>query len=123
MGKISKITIEGFDIGMSLPNDCPYEIEDITQKNGKIGLQIRDKASLMDFIGLPPDTPPVVLADALRMLSSRNNASTDEKKRLLKKSNLGAFLDRADKATSVMEKIINVASNPNVTEFIARLPL
>jgi hypothetical protein len=86
------IHIEGFGIGVSMPADAPAEFDTISIKGCSTAIELRDPPSLFEALGLPKDTPPVLLIEALNLLSDNVSSSTEEKENTLSQSRLVKWL-------------------------------
>jgi len=81
------------------------------------GIQYRDPPDLLSSLGLPSNTPPKFVLEALRILKAHENAHPAQREALLKKSKIGPFLQGAASVAA----LITLAISPDLAPVTALL--
>lgn len=124
MGKITlsnvTCTNNGGD-GVRIEGDIDVDINGlVAHGNGGKGLNIVQPRSLMEQIGLPPETDPLLVAEVLRKL--QKPGEPDDKHRTIVQSRLGQFLrEQSVNMTTIVANLLTIATNPGVQQIIADL--
>ena len=82
-------------------------------------LDLRDRPSIISSIGLPDTTPPEILLEALKLLSSLQGESPEKKAQELKTSRLGSFINLSADATTTISNLISISTSPTAAQVIA----
>lgn len=108
--KIMKNTVVNAETAISLPNNADAIIDNNGLYGCVTGIEVRDAQSLkglMQQIGLPEDTPPDLLLEALRILLQKTDASPAERQKALESSSLFSWAEAANKVT-VLQAILDL---------------
>ena len=124
MGKITMTNVtssnNGGD-GVRIEGDIDVDIDGlVTEGNGGEGLNITQHQSVIEQLGLPKDTDPMLLAELLNKL--QEPASNEQKETIIVRSRLGQFLrEQGINITTIAANLLTIASNPSVQQLIQAL--
>ncbi|CAG36445.1 hypothetical protein [Desulfotalea psychrophila] len=95
MLNLKNVRIDNCGTGISAPKDAKINADGLEITNTKQAIELRDPPSLMIKLGLPENTPPMYLIDAMKILEG--NKKLPDKKRIdsLKNSPLVEWLGTA----------------------------
>ncbi|WP_223535543.1 hypothetical protein [Pseudomonas sp. GL-B-16] len=116
------LKISGCGIGISMPSGGTGDkFINPEIANCNTAIEYRDPPSLISSLGLPAETPPKVVLEALKILRSHEKQAPEQRVTLLKKSNIGPFLQGAANATTAATNLLALAVSPQLAPAIALL--
>jgi len=89
---LKNVRIYNCGTGISVPKDARIEAYGLEITNTGRAIDLRDPPSLLQSIGLPPDTPNPYLLEALRIPEGANSLPPQERVERLRDSNLVKWL-------------------------------
>lgn len=96
--------------GMSLAHETEAEFSSVVSiRRCQTGIETRDPVSILDSLGLPPDTPPELIVEALEILKAHPTAPPDQKAELITGSKIGIFLQDTANATSIIANLVSLS--------------
>ena len=112
--------------GICVPADTRLKLKG---SNFKIGtgraIHFRDAQSFFQSLGFPPDTPPNLLLEALRIMEEYKSESAGSQKRALEKTRLFSWLlDRSVDVTDLASNLTQLAQSgviPLLLQYIGRM--
>lgn len=100
--------------GNDLPNIDGY----LAMRNGGHGLNIVQKATLLQALGLPESLDPKALGLLLQALQDSPQAERESK---VRESGVLAALDKVADVSVVVSKILEVAQSPAIVSIVSQL--
>ena len=120
------VHIEGFEKGITMPADAPASFDGLLIKGCKIAIELRDPPSLLEKIGLPKDTPPEFLLEAIKIIENSDSSSPKKVEDLLQRSKLfewlGASANIATISTALFQLMQGDALSAVVSLFSDQTP-
>jgi hypothetical protein len=122
VNKFTNIHIEDCGTGISMPSDAPVEFNGLTIKGCVQAIEMRDPPSLLTSLGLPSDTPPQLLIEALNILQANSSSPLENKTEILQTSSLFNWLGASANLTSITGLLIQAQQNGYVNSIINMFP-
>ena len=95
------------------------KINDVLAVDCLNGVVLRDGPSVLSHIGLPGNTPPEALIEALKALQAMGDKAPEAKAEILKTTGIAAFIENSANATTVISNLIQIAASPLAAIVIA----
>jgi hypothetical protein len=118
---ISGFRIDNCHIGISAPKDANMKIEGLEISNTYKAFELRDPPSLLQSLGLPPNTPPVYLIEALRILEGSSKLESAARIEKLRESNLVKWLGVTADLTSLGVTLLSAQAQGLVSSVAERI--
>ncbi|MFI3275386.1 MULTISPECIES: hypothetical protein [Vibrio] len=99
------------DIGVKTPSSANLSFEKTRIKNNKIGVDVYVNKEDIVALGLPEDTDPEYVKEALTVLKENHTHDDDVKRLLLSKTKLFQWLGDISSLTTIATALIQLASN------------
>jgi len=93
--------IDNCGTGISAPNDAQIHADGLSITNTHRAIELRDPPGLLQQLGLPADTPPLYLIEALKLLDSSHTLPQEQRMERLRESRLIKFLSITADLTSI----------------------
>lgn len=122
VGKFTNIHIENCGTGVSMSSDAPVEFNGLTIKGCQKAIEMRDPPSLLSSLGLPSETPPELLIEALKILQSNSSSPLEKKTEALQGSSLFNWLGASANLASITGLLIQAQQNGYINSIINMLP-
>lgn len=89
---LKNVTIANCGTGISAPADATINADGLQIFRTALAIELRDPPGLMQRLGLPPNTPPDLVIEALALLK-QSEAPVPQKFEALKESRLTKFVE------------------------------
>ena len=89
---LKNVRIDNCGTGISAPKDAHINADGLEITNTKLAIDLRDPPGLLQSLGLPYETPPLYLIEALKILEVSSNLPPVERIERLRESNLVKWL-------------------------------
>jgi len=115
---LKNVRIDNCGTGISAPKDAQINTDGLEIKNTKNAIELRDQPSLLLSLGLPNDTPPSYLIEALNILDKHNTLAPAIRIEKLRKSNLIKWLGVTADLTTLGTTLLSAQSQGLVSSVI-----
>ncbi|MCX9157287.1 hypothetical protein OPU71_14255 [Niveibacterium sp. 24ML] len=89
---LNNVRISNCGGGISAPKDAEIHANNLEIVNTAQAIELRDPPSILQRLGLPPETPPEYLIEALKILEATNDMPQNERLDRLRESKLIKWL-------------------------------
>lgn len=86
------VTIDNCGTGISAPHDADIRANGLAITNTNQAIEIKLPQSLREQLGLPQNTPPEYITEALQMMIETKNKSQEERLHIFNTTRLANFL-------------------------------
>lgn len=120
------INIKGFRIdnchvGISAPKDANMNIDGLEITNTHKAFELRDPPSLLQSLGLPANTPPAYLLEALRILEEARTLAPAARIEKLRESNLVKWLGATADLTGLGATLLSAQAQGLVSSVVEKI--
>jgi hypothetical protein len=119
--KYEKLRFSNNKIGMSVPSNVSMEINDAEFTHCDVGFQMYDPNSVQHRLGLPPETPYVVILESLNHLETCARDKNIVPEQALKESKIWSYIERAADSATIAQTILAIYGTSAVTAMIASM--
>lgn len=89
---LKNVRIDNCGIGISAPKDAQIHADGLEITNTRRAIELRDPPGLLQLLGLPPETPPQYLIEALKLLEGSHTLPPEQRIDRLRESSLIKWL-------------------------------
>lgn len=110
---IGKLVVDSCGIGVSAPKDTELSIGDADITNTGIAFCFTEpppEPTLIQKLGLPADTPPELVMEALEILKEARLLSDEERMTQLRNTGLGKWLEKTASLATVGTALATIIS-------------
>jgi len=118
---LKNIQIKNCGVGVSVPKGAPVHIDGLEIKNTQSAIEVRDPPGLLQALGLPHDTPPSYLIEALKLLEDSSSLPTEQRIEKLRDSRLIRWLGVGADLVSVGTVLLSAQAQGVVSSFVERI--
>ena len=116
--KINGCHIEGCGVGISTDGSIDLDISETKIIGCQKAIEQRDRLGAFQAIGLPADTPPDLLIEALKLLLKYEDADPKQSAEALSKTKLFEWLSGTANTTTVLNNLFALQQNRYVQNFL-----
>lgn len=111
MGLILKdVRIDNCGTGISAPKDADINVDGLEITNTACAIELRDPHAFLQSLGLPKDTPPNYLIEALKILEDSSSQSAGARVEKLRDSSLIKWLGVTADLTGIGTALLSAQS-------------
>lgn len=116
---MKNIVIDGCYTGISTHKDADLNVDGLEIKNTKNAIVVRDPRDLLHSLGLPRDTPPDHLIEAVRILVAAKTDSPAVRNEKLRESKLVTWLGAVADLAGLAEMLLSPQAQTVVSSLVA----
>jgi len=118
---LNNVRIENCGIGISAPRDAHIHATGLEITNTKQAILLRDPPTLFQALGLPSNTPPQYLIEALKILEKNSMHAPAQRIEQLRESRLVKWLGIAADLTGLGTTLISAQTQGLVSSAIEKM--
>jgi len=118
---LTNVRIHDCITGISAPKDAPINAHGLEITNAKCAIELRDPPGLFQSLGLPADTPPQYLIEALKILEGTTNLQQHERIEKLRDSSLVKWLGVTADLTGLGIALLSAQTKGLISSVVERL--
>lgn len=115
---IKNCHIENCGVGISTDNSINLDISGTSIVGCRKAIELRDKPGVLQSIGLPANTPPELLIEALTLLLNYKDQETEPLKDTLLKTKLFNWLDGTANVATILTSLLSLQQNELIQGFL-----
>jgi hypothetical protein len=115
---LKNVTIDNCGTGISTPSDAIIHADGLVITNTRKAIEIRNPATLLGALGLPENTPPELLIDALRHLRQNSHLPREQRVESLRETQLLKWLGAAADLVGLGQALLKVQEGGFIDDII-----
>jgi hypothetical protein len=115
---LKNVRIDNCGTGLSAPTGAQIFADGLEITNTKQAIELRDPPGLLQALGLPVNTPPEYLVEALKILEG---APPDERAEMLRESRLVKWLGVTADLTGLVTVLVSAQAAGVVSSVVERI--
>jgi hypothetical protein len=117
---LKNVRIDNCGTGISAPKGAAINADGLEITNTKMAIELRDPPSFMQKLGLPHDTPPQYLIEALRILENNSHLPQEQRVQKLRESKLLKWLGAAADITGLGSVLLSAQAQGLVSSVVEK---
>ncbi len=118
---LKNVRIDNCGTGISAPKDAHIVADGLEITNTARAIELRDPPGLLQSLGLPANTPPAYLIEALRILEGASALPERERVNQLRESALVKWLGAAADLTTIGTTLLSAQAQGVVSSVVERI--
>jgi hypothetical protein len=118
---LKNVRIDNCCTGISAPKDAHISADGLEITNTTQAIELRDPPGLLQSLGLPADTPPQYLIDALKILEGVSTLPTEARIERLRESSLVKWLGVTADLTGIGTILLSAQAQGIVSSAVERI--
>jgi len=118
---LKNVRIDNCGTGISAPKDAHINADGLEITNTNNAIELRDPPSLLQTLGLPVNTPPIYLIEALKILEGAEKLEPSAKIEKLRESNLIKWLGATADLASLGGILLSAQAQGLVSTTVERI--
>ncbi|MCU8291140.1 hypothetical protein OC525_21635, partial [Vibrio vulnificus] len=121
MLNLKNVKIDRCVTGISAPKDAHINADGLEITNTQKAIELRDPPNLMKSLGLPENTPPEYLIDAMKILEGNQNLPNNERIDSLQKSSLLQWLGTSADLVTIGTVLLSAQAQGLISSVLEKL--
>ena len=117
---LKNVTIDNCGTGISAPADAKIDADGLVITNTQKAIELRNPATLLGALGLPENTPPELLIDALRHLRQQSQLPRGKRIESLRETGLLKWLGASADLTTLGQALLKIQESGLINKIIER---
>ena len=118
---LKNVRIDNCCTGISAPKDAHIIADGLEITNTAQAIELRDAPSLLQLLGLPEDTPPAYLIEAMKILEGARAFPENERIGQLKESALIKWLGAGADLTTIVTTLLSEQAQGVISSVVERV--
>ncbi len=118
---LENVRIDNCGIGISASKDAHIHATGLEITNTKLAIELRDPPGLFQSLGLPANTPPAYLIEALKILEDASNLPPEQRIEKLGESKLIKSLGVAANLATVGASLLTAQTQGLISSVVERV--
>lgn len=118
---LKNVRIDNCGTGISAPKDAHINADGLEITNTARAIELRDPPSLLQSLGLPANTPPQYLIEALKIMEGASGLAPEARIERLKKSSLVKWLGVTADLTGIGTALLSAQAQGLVSSALERI--
>lgn len=118
---LKNVRIDNCGTGISAPKDAHIVADGLEITNTARAIELRDPPGLLQSLGLPANTPPAYLIEALRILEGASALPERERVNQLRESALVKWLGAVADLTTIGTTLLSAQAQGVVSSVVERI--
>lgn len=118
---LKNVTIDNCGTGISAPKDALIHADGLKITNTGKAIDLRDPPSLMQSLGLPENTPPAYLVEAIKALEGSKALPVEQRSQALHESRLFKWLGHTANLSGIASALMQAHQQGLVPGVLARI--
>ncbi len=118
---LKNVRIDNCGTGISAPKDAQIHADGLEITNTRRAIELRDPPGLLQSLGLPAETPPPYLIEALKLLEGSYALPPEQRIERLRESNLIKWLGVTADLTGLGTTLLSAQAQGLVSSVVERI--
>jgi hypothetical protein len=118
---LKNVRIDNCGTGISAPKDAQIHADGLEITNTRRAIELRDPPGLLQSLGLPADTPPLYLIEALKLLEDSHTLLPEQRIERLRESSLIKWLGATADLTGLGATLLSAQAQGLVSSVVERI--